>query len=150
MPTILYGEGKYARQTGGRGQFGHVRLRVLLGGAEQSVVFRNEITNGAIKEWFVPSIEAGIMTSVKGGILAQYGYDSARIELVDGSYRDVDSTPLAFFIASSMALDNALRKLPPRPSSGDDDDPGVRVPRPPQWPRPQDAAVVSEPENPYD
>ena len=107
-------------------------------------MFRNEIADAGFPAKFVPSIEAGIMTSVKGGILARYGYDSARIELIDGSYHDVDSTPLAFFIASAMALDNALRKLPPRPSSGDDDDPGVRVPRPPQWPRPQDAAVVSD------
>lgn len=148
MPTILYGEGKYARQIGGRGQYGHVRLRVVLDGPEQSVVFRNEITNGSVPAQFVPSIEAGITTSVKGGILTLYGYDSARIELVDGSYHDVDSTPIAFFVASAIALDNALRKLPPRPSSGNDDDPGVRVPRLPQRPAPHDAASVPEPNDP--
>ena len=84
------------------------------------------------------------MTSVKGGLLAPYGYEFARIELVDGSYHDVDSSHLAFFIASAMALDNALRKLPPRPSSGDDD-PGVRVPRLPQRPLKHDSASVPEP-----
>jgi len=77
MPTIVHGEGTYARQLGGRRQYGHVCLRVLLGGAEQSTVFRNEITDGAWPVTFVASIEAGIMTSVKGGILAHYGYDAA-------------------------------------------------------------------------
>jgi elongation factor G len=145
MPTILYGEMKYAKQRGGRGQYGHVCLRVLLDGPEQAVVFRNNITNGAVPAQFVSSIEAGIMTSVKGGILQQYGHEFARIELVDGSYHDVDSSHLAFYVASVMALDNALRKLPPRPSSGDDDDPGVRVRRPPRGPRLYDAAAVPEP-----
>ena len=145
MPTILYGEGKYTRQTGGRSQYGHVYLRVVLDGPEQSVVFRNEITNGSVPAQFVPSIEAAILTSVKGGILTPYGYDSARIELVDGSHHDVDSSRIAFYIASAMALDNALRTLPPGPSSGDADDPGVRVPRPPRRPVLHGAASVPEP-----
>jgi hypothetical protein len=146
MPTIVYGEMKYAKQRGGRGQYGHVYLRVLLDGPEQSVVFRNTITNGSVPAQFVCSVEAGIMTSVKGGILAQYGHDSARIELIDGSYHDVDSSHFAFFMASAMALDNALRTLPPR-RWGDDDDPGVCVPRPPQLPRRLDAASVPEPDD---
>ena len=57
------------------------------------------------------------MTSIKGGILALYGHDSVRVELVDGSYHDTDSSQMAFFIASAIALDNALRTIPPRPSS---------------------------------
>ena len=146
MPTILYGEMKYAKQLGRRGQYGHVRLRVLLDGPEQGVVFRNEIITGSIPPQFVESVEAGIMTSVKSGVLEHYGHDSARIELIDGSYHEVDSSPFAFFMASVMALGKALNGLPPRPS-GDNADPGVRVPRPPHSPRLVDSASDPEPDD---
>ena len=148
MPHTVLGEMKYAKQTGGRGQYGHVRLRVTVDDGVQGVVFKNMLTQDAIPARFLPAIESGVMTCVKGGVLQQYGYSDARIELCDGSWHDVDSTDLAFFIASTMALQDALRKLPRQergPESGEDDGPGVAVPRSPRPFSPEDAAAVKEP-----
>jgi translation elongation factor EF-G len=149
MPVTLIGEMKYAKQTAGRGQYGHVRLRVVLDDGVQGVVFGNEVDR-AIPAEFIPAIESGVMTAVRGGILQQYGYSDARITLIDGSFHDLDSSSTAFFLAGSMALDNALRKLPRRPSDdGGDEGPGVRAPAGAGRPGPRDAAAVPEPDDPY-
>jgi len=100
MSRTLLGEKKYAKQTGGRGQYGHVRLRVILDDGVQGVVFTNALGD-AIPARFLAAIESGILTSIKAGALQQCGYSDARIELYDGSWHDVDSTDLAFFIAGA-------------------------------------------------
>jgi len=149
MSRTLLGEMKYAKQTGGRGQYGHVRLRVILDDGVQGVVFRNALGD-AIPARFLPAIKAGVLASIKGGAMELCGYDDARIELYDGSWHDTDSTDLAFFFAGAGALEDAVRRLPRRrdaPEHGDDGTPGVRVPRPPRPVGPHDAAAIAEPEN---
>jgi elongation factor G len=149
MSHTVLGEMKYANQTGGRGRYGHVKLRVVVEDGVQGVVFVNRITDAAIPPRFIPSIESGIMTAIRGGALAQRGYADARIELVDGSYHDVDSSPVAFFLAASMALGEAARQLPPPPGDDPADSPGVRAPLVPGVPGLQQAAAAPEPDDPY-
>jgi elongation factor G len=148
MTVTRHGEMKYTAQLRGRSHYGHVRLRVSLGGPEQGVVFRNCLADGAIPERLIESVKSAVLSFAKGGALARHGYEFARIELIDGSYHETDSTPLAFFMATWMAFDQALRTLPPPPADEDDRDPGVRVPRPPQSPTPSLAAAVPEPDDP--
>jgi elongation factor G len=149
MSQVVFGEMKLAKQIGGRAHYGHVRLRVTVDDGVQGVVFRNALVGDTIPARFLPSIESGVLTCAKDGVLKHHGYADARIELYDGSWHDEDSTPVAFFIAGAMALEDALRALPRRPSTGDSSDdaaPGVRVPRVPPGPGPVDAASVAEPE----
>jgi len=149
MSRTLLGEKKYAKQTGGRGQYGHVRLRVILDDGVQGVVFTNALGD-AIPARFLAAIESGILTSIKAGALQQCGYSDARIELYDGSWHDVDSTDLAFFIASAGALQNALQQLPRRreePEDREDGTAGVAMPRVPRPSPPRDAASVAEPDD---
>jgi elongation factor G len=147
MPQTVLGEMTYAKQTGGRGHYGYVRLRVILDDGVEGVVFKNVLAADAIPARFFPAIESGIRTCIKAGMLEEYGYKDARIELYDASYHDVDSTDLAFFMASSMALQDALRRLPRADERGEDG-PRVVVPRPSTPIRPHDAAAVAEPEDP--
>jgi hypothetical protein len=146
----LFGESKYAKQTGGRGQYGHVRLRVILDDGVQGVVFRNALAAEAIPARFLPAIESGVVTAINAGMLAQYGYADARVELCDGSWHDVDSSDLAFFIAAGMALQDALRSLPRGRQEfelGDEGAAGTRMPRVPRPSTPRDAAEVAEPDD---
>jgi hypothetical protein len=111
----------------------------------------NMLAGEVIPLRFLPPIESGIMTGLKGGLLAQYGYQDARIELYDGSWHDVDSTDLAFFMAGAMALQNALSRLPraPLPEQGgwDGGTAGVAIPRPGRPPSLHDPAAVAEPDD---
>jgi elongation factor G len=111
---------KYARQTGGRGQYGHVvidvepitaALREELGlEADVHYVFENKTVGGVIPKEYVPSVDAGIKEALESGILAGYPMVDLRVSLVDGSYHDVDSSEMAFKIAGSMAVKEAARK----------------------------------------
>ncbi len=107
------GEMKYAKQTGGRGQYGHAKIHLFPGEPGTGFVFENEIVGGAIPREFIKPIEDGIREALTRGVLAGYPIDDVRIELYDGSYHDVDSSEMAFKIAGSMAFQDAAKKAKP-------------------------------------
>ena len=106
-------EGRYIRQTGGRGQYGHVKLEVEPV-AGVGFEFVNEIYGGAIPREYFSAIEAGIKEAMEGGILAGYELVDLRVTLLDGSYHEVDSSEIAFKIAGSMGFKEAVRRAEPR------------------------------------
>ena len=107
------GEGRYVRQTGGRGQFGHAKIRLFPGDPGTGYVFENEIVGGSIPREFIKPIDEGIKEALTRGVLAGYPIDDVKIELYDGSYHDVDSSEMAFKIAGSMAFQDAAKKAKP-------------------------------------
>lgn len=107
------GEGRYMRQTGGRGQYGHVKIRLLPGGPGTGYIFVNQIIDGAIPNEFIKPIDEGIKEELTHGVLAGYPVDDVRIELYDGSFHDIDSTETAFKIAGSIAFQDAAKKAEP-------------------------------------
>jgi elongation factor G len=107
------GEMKYARQTGGHRQYGHVKIRVYPGEPGTGYVFVNHIVGGAIPREFVMPINEGIKEALTRGVLAGYPIDHVKVELYDGSYHDVDSSDLAFKIAGAMAFEDAAKKAEP-------------------------------------
>jgi elongation factor G len=107
------GEMKYAKQTGGRGQYGHAKIHVYPGEPGSGFVFENKITGGAIPKEYIKPVEEGIREAMTRGVLAGYPVDDVRIELYDGSYHDVDSSEMAFKIAGSMAFQDAAKKAKP-------------------------------------
>jgi elongation factor G len=107
------GEMKYAKQTGGRGQYGHVKIHLYPGEPGTGYVFENEIVGGTIPKEFIKPIDEGIKEALTRGVLAGYPVDDVRIELYDGSYHDVDSSEMAFKIAGSMAFQDAAKKAKP-------------------------------------
>jgi elongation factor G len=107
------GEMKYAKQTGGRGQYGHVKIHLYPGEPGTGYIFENEVTQGAIPKEFIKPIDEGIKDALTRGVLAGYPIDDVRIELYDGSYHDVDSSEMAFKIAGSMAFQDAAKKAKP-------------------------------------
>jgi len=106
------GEGRFIRQTGGRGQYGHVKIRVEpnpgLGYA-----FKNAVVGGVVPKEYIGPAEKGIVEALEGGILAGFPMVDVKVELYDGSYHDVDSSEMAFKIAGSMAIKDAARKAKP-------------------------------------
>ncbi len=107
------GEMKYAKQTGGRGQYGHAKIHLYPGQPGTGYVFENKITGGSIPKEFIKPIDEGIKEALTRGVLAGYPVDDVRIELYDGSYHDVDSSEMAFKIAGSMAFQDAAKKAKP-------------------------------------
>jgi len=107
------GEMKYAKQTGGRGQYGHAKIHLFPGEPGTGYVFENKVTQGSIPKEFIKPIDQGIEEALTRGILAGYPIDDVRIVLYDGSYHDVDSSEMAFKIAGSMAFQNAAKKAKP-------------------------------------
>jgi elongation factor G len=107
------GEMKYAKQTGGRGQYGHVKIHLYPGEPGTGFVFENEIVGGAIPKEFIRPVEEGIREALTRGVLAGYPIDDVRIELYDGSFHEVDSSEMAFKIAGSMAFQDAAKKAKP-------------------------------------
>jgi len=103
-------EGKYIRQSGGRGQYGHVRLRVEPKEQGTGLEFVNEIKGGSIPQEFIPAIEKGVKEATDKGVLAGYPLLDLKVTLYDGSYHDVDSSEIAFKIASAMALQEATKR----------------------------------------
>jgi elongation factor G len=106
-------EGRFVRQTGGHGQYGHVKIRVeplpMGGGFE----FEDEIRGGAIPREYITAVERGMVEALEGGVLAGYPLSDIKVSLYDGSYHDVDSSELAFKIAGSMAIKQACEKAKP-------------------------------------
>ncbi len=104
------GEGKYIRQTGGRGQYGHCLLRIEPLGRGEGVEFKSEIKGGAIPSEFVPAIEKGVREKMDKGILAGFPLIDMRVIVYDGSFHEVDSSEIAFKIAGSLALEEAAKQ----------------------------------------
>ena len=106
-------EGRYIRQTGGHGQYGHVKITVEPSGAGVGFVFANEISGGTIPKEFIKPIEQGIREALHTGVLAGYEVKDVKVTLYDGSYHDVDSSELAFKIAGSMAFKDGCKRASP-------------------------------------
>lgn len=106
-------EGKFIRQTGGRGQFGHVWIKVEPLEAGKGFEFVNNIVGGAIPREYIPAVEAGVKEALGGGVLAGYPLIDIKVTLFDGSFHEVDSSEIAFKIAGSMALKAAVLKSQP-------------------------------------
>lgn len=104
---------KYARQSGGKGQYGHVKIIVEPNESGKGYEFINKITGGAIPKEYIPAVDAGIKGAMTSGILAGYQVVDCKVTLYDGSYHDVDSSEMAFKIAGSMAFKEAMRKADP-------------------------------------
>jgi elongation factor G len=106
------GEGRYVKQTGGRGQYGHCKI-IARPTAEGDFVFNNKVVGGSIPKEFIKPIEQGIREAIETGPLAGYPLNGIEIDLMEGSYHEVDSNEMAFKIAGSMALQDAVKKAHP-------------------------------------
>jgi elongation factor G len=106
-------EGKFIRQSGGRGQYGHVWLRIEPQEFGAGYLFVNEIVGGVVPKEFIPAVDKGIQEQLKSGILAGYPVLDVKVSLFDGSYHDVDSNEIAFKIAGSMCFREGARKASP-------------------------------------
>jgi elongation factor G len=106
-------EYKYAKQSGGRGQFGHVYLRIKPADAGTGYTFHNEIKGGVIPREFIPAVEKGCEEAMQNGILAGYPIEDVDVTLYDGSFHDVDSSEMAFKLAASMGFKEGAKKANP-------------------------------------
>lgn len=104
---------KYARQSGGKGQYGHVKLRVEPNESGKGYEFVNAIVGGAIPKEYIPAVDSGIQGALNGGVLAGFPVVDVKVTLYDGSYHEVDSSEMAFKIAGSMGFKEACRKADP-------------------------------------
>ncbi len=104
---------KYARQSGGKGQYGHVKIKVEPNESGKGYEFINAVVGGAIPKEYIPAVDAGIQGAMQAGVLAGYPVVDCKVTLYDGSYHEVDSSEMAFKIAGSMAFKEAMRKGDP-------------------------------------
>ena len=104
---------KYARQSGGKGQYGHVKIRVEPNEPGKGYEFINAVVGGAIPKEYIPAVDAGIQGAMEAGVMAGYPVVDVKVTLFDGSYHEVDSSEMAFKIAGSMAFKEACRKANP-------------------------------------
>ncbi len=122
-PQVAYREGitqavpkaeaRFVRQTGGRGQYGHVVIKMDPNDYGAGFVFENKIVGGAIPKEYIPAIQAGMVEAMETGVLAGFPVEDVKVELIDGSYHEVDSSEMAFKIAGSMAFREAAKKAKP-------------------------------------
>ena len=121
-PQVAYREGikkearveaKFVRQSGGRGQFGHVVIEIAPLKRGSGVQFESKIVGGVIPKEYIPAVEKGIQEAALKGVLAEYPVVDFKVDLVDGSFHPVDSSEIAFKVAGSMALKEALKKADP-------------------------------------
>ena len=105
---------KFIRQSGGRGQYGHVVINVEPNESGKGYHFENKIVGGVIPREYIPSVDKGIQEALKNGVVAGYPIEDVRVELIFGSYHDVDSSEMAFKIAGSMAIQEACKKAAPK------------------------------------
>jgi len=145
------GEGRYVRQVDGIGQYGHVRIRISPGPPGSGLLLNNEMMPGAIPTKFIPAVEQGLREAAKRGIDGGFLVADIQIDLVDGSYHDVDSSEVAFRNAAAMAFRDAVNNAGAIPdTSGDDQASAVMEPRRPR-PAPKDSAVaLPEPDDVVD
>jgi len=113
IKSTAEGEEKYVKQSGGRGQYGHVVLRVTPRERKAGFEFVNEIKGGVIPSEYIPAIEKGVKEAMDKGVLAGYPLMDISVAVFDGSFHEVDSSEIAFKIAASMAFQNAVRKATP-------------------------------------
>ena len=106
-------EGRFIRQSGGRGQFGHVWLNLEPGEPGSGFVFENKIVGGSIPAEYIPSVRQGVIEAMSSGLLAGYPVEDVKVTLFDGSYHEVDSSEIAFKVAGSMAFREGGRKADP-------------------------------------
>jgi elongation factor G len=104
---------KYARQSGGRGQYGHVKIRIEPNEPGKGYEFVNQITGGVIPKEYIPAVDQGIKGAMQAGVVAGYNVVDVKVILFDGSYHEVDSSEMAFKIAGSIAFKEAMRKADP-------------------------------------
>ncbi|SDA13915.1 elongation factor G [Ruminococcus sp. YE71] len=104
---------KYAKQSGGKGQYGHVKINVEPNESGKGYEFINNVVGGAIPKEYIPAVDAGIKGAMESGVLAGYQVVDVKVELYDGSYHEVDSSEMAFKLAGSMAFKEAMRKADP-------------------------------------
>ena len=104
---------KYKKQSGGSGQYGHVKIRVSPNESGKGYEFKNSVVGGSIPKEYIPAVDAGIQGATKAGILAGYEVVDVKVELYDGSYHEVDSSEMAFKIAGSIAFKEALKQAQP-------------------------------------
>ena len=136
------GEGRYVRQSVGRGEYGHVKIRMSSGPPGSGLVLNDETAPGAIPQVFMPAVEEGLREAARRGIEGGFLVPDIRIDLVDGSYHDVDSSEEAFRIAAAMAFRNAVDDAGAIPDTpGDDRASAVREPRHPR-PAPRNSSVA--------
>jgi len=107
------GEGKFIRQSGGRGQYGHAIIEIEPLERGQGFVFENAIVGGVIPKEFIPSVEKGVKEAMQSGVVAGYPVVDVKVRLFDGSYHEVDSSDIAFQIAGSIAFKEAMKKADP-------------------------------------
>jgi elongation factor G len=110
---VEYIEGKFIRQSGGRGQYGHVVIHLEPGQPGTGFVFEDNIVGGTIPKEYINPVEQGVKEALENGVLAGYPMVDVKVELVDGSFHDVDSSEMAFKIAGSMAVKEAARQAHP-------------------------------------
>ena len=103
-------EGKFVRQTGGRGQYGHVKVRAFPRGRGEGFEFENSIIGGTVPKDYIPAVQKGVEESMQNGPLLGFPIVDMKVELYDGSYHEVDSSEMAFKIAASMAVRNAMQQ----------------------------------------
>jgi elongation factor G len=106
-------EGKFVRQSGGRGQYGHVWLKVEPNEAGKGYEFVNGIVGGVVPREYIPAVDKGVKEALEGGVIAGYPVVDVKVTIFDGSYHDVDSNEMAFKIAGSMAFKDGVRKAKP-------------------------------------
>jgi elongation factor G len=107
-------EGRFVRQTGGRGQYGHAIINALPLDPGDGYEFVDNIIGGKIPKEYIPAVDLGIQEAMESGVLAGYPVVDIKIELIDGSYHDVDSSEMAFKVAGSMAFKNAMQRAKPK------------------------------------
>jgi len=104
---------KYARQSGGKGQYGHVKITISPNEPGKGYEFINSVVGGAIPKEYIPAVDAGIQGAMQTGVVAGYNVVDVKVNLFDGSYHEVDSSEMAFKIAGSMAFKDAMKKADP-------------------------------------
>ncbi len=107
-------EGRFVRQTGGRGQYGHAVIRMEPSDPGEGYEFLDKVRGGAIPREYIPAVDLGIQEALESGILAGYPVVDVRVELIDGSYHEVDSSEMAFKVAGSMAFKSAMQRAKPK------------------------------------
>ena len=103
-------QGKFVRQSGGRGQYGDVVINMYPAEPGEGYKFENKIVGGVVPKEYIPSVDKGIQEALNSGVLAGYPVEDVRVELIDGSYHEVDSSEAAFKVAGSMAIKEALKR----------------------------------------